>query len=121
MRSHRSLLLAALALVLLAFVAPTAGAKTFTWLCRPGLPDNPCTGPLTASIIDANEKVTRIEHTPAVSNQPIDCFYVYPTVSSQPGITADLSTDPEQIAVAQQQAQRFKTDCKLYAPIYRQL
>src|SRR4051795_4595524 len=109
MRSHRSLLLAALALVLLAFVAPTAGAKTFTWLCRPGLPDNPCTGPLTASVLDAKLNVVRTEHMPGPAPRPIDCFYAYPTVSSQPTITADLSTDPEQIAVAQQQAQRFKS------------
>lgn len=109
------------ALLLLAVAASAASAKTFTWLCRPGLPDNPCTGSLTASVLDAKLNVVRTEHMPLPTNQHIDCFYVYPTVSSQPTITADLSTDPEQIAIAQQQAQRFKSVCKLYAPIYRQL
>src|SRR3954447_4111162 len=108
-------------LLLLAAFASSASAKSFTWLCRPGLPDNPCTGSLTASVLDAKLNVVRTEHMPVPANQPIDCFYVYPTVSSQPTITADLSTDPEQIAVAQQQAQRFKSVCKLYAPIYKQL
>jgi hypothetical protein len=110
-----------LALLLLAVAAPSAGAKSFDWLCRPGLPDNPCTGPLTASAVNPAGDTLRVERTPARSDQAIDCFYVYPTVSSQPGVNADLSTDPEQIAIAQQQAQRFKTDCKIYAPIYRQL
>jgi len=118
MRSHRVLLLGLLAL---AAAAPAADAKTFEWLCRPGLQDNPCTGPLTASVLSPANKVLRTERTPAPGGQPIDCFYVYPTVSSQPTVNADLSTDPEQIASAQQQAQRFKTNCKIYAPIYRQL
>ncbi|MFL5844398.1 MAG: DUF3089 domain-containing protein [Solirubrobacteraceae bacterium] len=118
MRCHRLVLLALLAA---AAAAPSAGAKSFDWLCRPGMVDNPCTGSLTASIINTDGEVVGEERTAARTDQAVDCFYVYPTVSSQPGANADLSTDPEQIAIAQQQAQRFKTDCKIYAPIYRQL
>jgi hypothetical protein len=58
--------------------------------------------------------------TPAV-DPPVDCFYVYPTVSGQQTENADLSIDPEQTAVAVQQASRFSQVCKVYAPIYRQL
>ncbi|MCW2991288.1 MAG: hypothetical protein JWM73_1882, partial [Solirubrobacterales bacterium] len=118
MRSHRVLLLA---LVLVGVAAPSAGAKTFDWLCRPGIVDNPCTGPLTATAVDPAGNVLRTERTPVTGPHAIDCFYVYPTVSSQPTVNADLSTDPEQIAIAQQQAQRFKQRCRIFAPIYRQL
>lgn len=121
MRHPRVLLLALLALAAAAPAADAQEAGTFDWLCRPGMQDNPCTGSLTASAVDPDGTVLRTERVPAPGGQDVDCFYVYPTVSSQPTVNADLSTDPEQIAIAQQQAQRFKQNCKLYAPIYRQL
>lgn len=122
MRVPRLLFLGLLALAAAAPAAASAAeAKTFDWLCRPGMQDNPCTGPLIASKVDAAGRVLRTERTPAPGGQAVDCFYVYPTVSSQPTANADLATDPEQIAIAQQQAQRFKTNCKIYAPIYEQL
>ncbi len=46
---------------------------------------------------------------------------MYPTVSGQPTTNADKSIDPEQIAIARYQAARFSTQCRVYAPIYRQL
>ena len=50
------------------------------------------------------------------SNPPIDCFYVYPTVSPQPGILANLQIDPAETSVAEAQASRFSEDCRVYAP-----
>ncbi|HEY7948814.1 MAG TPA: DUF3089 domain-containing protein [Acidimicrobiales bacterium] len=44
---------------------------------------------------------------------PIDCFYVYPTVSAQPAVNADLTVDPEETAVAVAQASRFSTACRI--------
>jgi hypothetical protein len=61
------------------------------------------------------------ERTPVRGTPRIDCFYVYPTVSSQPTTNADLSIDPEEIAIARYQAQRFRQRCRIYAPVYRQL
>lgn len=121
--SPRPLLVLALALLAGALLAPSAQAeKTFGWLCRPDhLTDNPCTGSLTATRVDVDGKPVGRETKPVPAHQPIDCFYVYPTVSSQPTTNADLSIDPEQIAIAQQQANRFKESCKIYAPVYRQL
>jgi hypothetical protein len=55
------------------------------------------------------------------ASPPIDCFYVYPTVSAQPGILANLHVDPTEIAVARAQASRFSQVCKVYAPVYPQL
>jgi pimeloyl-ACP methyl ester carboxylesterase len=90
------------------------------WLCRPGLADNPCESDLTTTVVAADGTSTTEEASPA-KDPPIDCFYVYPTVSGQTTVNADLSIDPEQKAVAVQQASRFSQVCKVYAPMYRQL
>jgi hypothetical protein len=89
-------------------------------LCRPGLADNPCESDLTATVISTDGSGTVEEATPA-EDPPIDCFYVYPTVSGQPGPNATLEVQPEETAVAVHQAARFSEVCKVYAPIYRQL
>ncbi len=51
----------------------------------------------------------------------IDCFYVYPTVSTQTTANANLTIDPQETAVAKAQASRFSQACAVYAPMYRQL
>jgi hypothetical protein len=55
------------------------------------------------------------------ASPPIDCFYVYPTVSDQPTGNADLSIGFSQILVAEAQASPFSQVCKVYAPVYRQI
>ncbi len=90
------------------------------WLCRPGQSDDPCTANLTATLIRANGKREVQRVTPA-KGPPIDCFYVYPTVSRQKTPNADLHIDPEETAVAIAQASRFSQVCKVYAPMYPQL
>jgi len=119
--------LAALVAALLAVVvagmlalAGSADAKT-VWLCKPGLKHNPCDTSGTATAIKADgttsvERVAKPRKTP-----PIDCFYVYPTVSAQKTAVADLHIDAEQTAIAIQQASRFSSLCRVYAPVYRQL
>jgi hypothetical protein len=52
---------------------------------------------------------------------PIDCFYVYPTVSGQPGGNANLQIEASETFVARAQASRFSSVCRVYAPMYRQL
>jgi hypothetical protein len=120
MRSHR-LPICLLVLAVLAVAAPAAGAKTFGWLCKPGLKSNPCGGSLSASVVDASGAVLRTEKTKVPAKHAVDCFYVYPTVSSQPTVNADLKIDPEQIAIAKYQASRFSQNCTIYAPVYKQL
>jgi pimeloyl-ACP methyl ester carboxylesterase len=90
------------------------------WLCRPGLENNPCETDLTATLIAADGSKTT-EPFGVDRDRPIDCFYVYPTVSGQETMNANLNIDPEQTAIAVQQAARFSPVCKVYAPIYRQL
>ncbi|MGZ6709058.1 MAG: DUF3089 domain-containing protein [Solirubrobacteraceae bacterium] len=112
--------LAALLLIAAATAATPAAAPAATptrWLCLPGRP-SPCTASLTTTNFAAGG---RVERTPIARRAPIDCFYVYPTVSSRPTVNAPLTIDPEQRAVAVQQASRFSQDCRVFAPVYRQL
>jgi hypothetical protein len=93
-------------------------ANPANWLCRPGRQDA-CTVDLDATVIraDASTRVDRFHPDP---NAPIDCFYVYPTVSRDPGVNATMAIEPEEILAVQQQFARLGAKCRLFAPIYRQ-
>jgi len=90
------------------------------WLCRPHIKNNPCESDLTTTVIHPDGKKTTRRASPA-ADPPVDCFYVYPTVSAQPTVNANLNIDPELIAVAENQAARFSQVCRMYAPVYPQL
>ena len=90
------------------------------WLCRPGLAKNPCESDLTTTVVRP-DGTTRVVHDKPAKSPPVDCFYVYPSVSGQPTVNADLSIDPELTAVAEAQASRFSQACRVFAPVYRQL
>jgi len=94
-------------------------SKPNTWLCRPGRQDA-CTVDLSTTVIDANGKLTREAFTPS-PNAPIDCFYVYPTVSNDPTPNSDMDAGPEEKSVIRAQFARFGSVCRLYAPLYRQV
>jgi hypothetical protein len=100
--------------------AASLGPDKTVWLCRPGLTNNPCAGNLDATALDANGKHTALPASPA-ADPPIDCFYVYPTVSGQKTVNANLTIDPAERAVAVAQAALFSQVCHVYAPMYRQL
>ena len=93
---------------------------TTVWLCKPGLKSNPCAGSLDATVVDAAGKSTVQPAAPA-ADPPIDCFYVYPTVSRQKTVNATLAIEAEERAVAIAQAARFSSVCRVYAPMYPQL
>ena len=103
-----------------ATVSPATEASSTVWLCRPGLADNPCESSLETTVVTADGTST-VESAVPAENPPIDCFYVYPTVSGQTTVNATLDIDPEVRAIAIQQASRFSQVCKVYAPVYRQL
>jgi len=109
----------ACALVVPALAAGSASAET-VWLCKPDVANNPCLSDETATVELGNGS-SFVEHAKPASNPPVDCFYVYPTVSSQTTQNADLKIDPEEEAVATAQASRFSQVCKVYAPMYPQL
>ena len=90
------------------------------WLCRPGQATDPCRADLTATVVPESGP-SRTETTSLPPDPPIDCFYVYPTVSGQGTVLADLHIDPAEVAVAGAQAARFSSVCRMYAPVYPQL
>ena len=110
-----------------------AAPSSTVWLCRPGLADetastssgatlvaDPCEADLGTTIVRADGSTTMVFAKPA-KHTPIDCFYVYPTVSDQSTTNADLTIDPQEIAVAEQQTSRFSQVCRVFAPMYRQV
>jgi hypothetical protein len=105
--------------VVLGLTVSPAEART-VWLCKPGTAENPCTSSLTATVTQA-DGASRTERTRIARRPAIDCFYVYPTVSGQPTTNANRRIDPEQRAIAEQQASRFSRVCRVWAPVYRQL
>lgn len=93
--------------------------KGESWLCRPGRQDA-CAVDLTTTIVAANGKLTEEKWT-ANPNAPIDCFYVYPTVSNDTTANSDMNAGPEERNVIQHQFARFGSQCRVYAPLYRQV
>jgi hypothetical protein len=90
-----------------------------TWLCRPGRQDA-CAIDLTTTVIAPDGAFAREAWT-ADPKAPIDCFYVYPTVSTDAGINSDMTADPAELNVVATQFARFGSKCRPYAPLYRQV
>jgi len=90
-----------------------------SWLCRPGQHDA-CDIDLTTTVIAADGTLSR-ESWSADPNAPIDCFYVYPTVSTDPTPNSDMIADDAERNVIRQQFARFASKCRPYAPMYRQI
>lgn len=80
---------------------------------------NPCRGGLDAVAIHADGTTTKQPFHPA-RHPPIDCFYVYPTVSGAKTDNAPLRSEPRIVATARAQAARFAAACRLFVPVYRQ-
>ena len=89
------------------------------WLCKPGIASNACDVNLDATIVKADGSTTLEKFTPN-PNAPIDCFYVYPTVSLDPFTQSDLVPGPEELNVVKAQFARLGSQCRLFAPMYRQ-
>ena len=94
-------------------------SKSESWLCRPGRKDA-CAIDLSTTIIAANGKLTR-ENWVANQKAPVDCFYVYPTVSNDATPNSDMVAGPEELNVIRAQFARFGSQCRVYAPLYRQV
>jgi len=105
--------------------APTAAqtkndySKAETWLCRPGRQDA-CAVDLTATVVNADGKLKE-EKWKANPSAPVDCFYVYPTVSTDATPNSDMNAGPEERNVVHVQFARFGSQCRVYAPLYRQV
>jgi hypothetical protein len=90
------------------------------WLCLPGRADDACgRAKEDATVVTADGIMIQQSFKPD-PDAPIDCFYVYPTVSFDKTILSDMTPGPEEYGVIQQQFARFGAKCKTYAPLYRQ-
>ncbi|HKP34017.1 MAG TPA: DUF3089 domain-containing protein [Sphingomicrobium sp.] len=99
--------------------APDYASRT-AWLCL-GASNDLCATPLPTTALNPNgygsTGLSAIAEDP-----PIDCFYVYPTVSRDQGMNSDLNPGgSEEKAAAVTQFARFASVCRTYAPIYRQM
>jgi hypothetical protein len=92
---------------------------TARWICHPDLADDTCRD-LSATEVRADGTRRPAELAPA-TDPAIDCFYVYPTVSADPGVNSDLSPGEAEISTVAAQAAPFASTCRVFAPAYRQL
>ena len=102
--------------------APVAAAPDYAmpadWACRPGA-ETACTTGLDAIIVSSDGQ--RLPQAFVAARDPaIDCFYVYPTVSLEPSNYSDLAPSPEVMKTVRAQAGRLASQCRLFAPLYRQ-
>jgi Protein of unknown function (DUF3089) len=100
--------------------AAAVSAKRTVWLCQPALERNPCMGELDTTVVGPGGSISKIENSRG-GTPPVDCFYVYPTVSGQRTLNANRRIEPEQRSVARFQASRFSGSCRIFAPMYRQV
>ncbi|MBL7522909.1 DUF3089 domain-containing protein [Frankia sp. CNm7] len=99
--------------------ADVAVAHPTVWVCRPGTVNDNCAFGLDTTVVGPIGSPS-IESFQAASKPPLDCFYVYPTVSRAPLANAPLRATPTEIAVVRAQAARFATTCRVFAPVYQQ-
>ncbi len=94
-------------------------SSTQSWLCRP---DHlgACDVDLSTTVLKSNGQ-SEVERAVVNPKAAIDCFYVYPTVSTDTTDNSDLTPDQAERTVARLQFARFGTQCRLFAPVYRQV
>ncbi len=91
------------------------------WLCRGADTSlNACDVDMSTTIVAADGTLSG-ETWAANPSAPIDCFYVYPTVSLDPTRYSDLVAGPEEFSVVHRQFARFASHCRVFAPMYRQV
>lgn len=98
---------------------PNDYSKPETWLCLPGRADPCSTQDLTTTVIAA-DGTTMVEPFAPAKDLAIDCFYVYPTISTDRTPNSDMTLDDEPRVAAVHFA-RFSSVCRTFAPLYRQV
>ncbi|MEO7634775.1 MAG: DUF3089 domain-containing protein [Sphingomicrobium sp.] len=89
------------------------------WLCLPGRADV-CSTPLATTALNPGG-YGATGRTSIAAAPPVDCFYVYPTVSSDEGLNSDLNAGRDERLAAETQFARFASVCRPFAPVYRQM
>lgn len=103
---------------------PLDYANNANWLCRPGLERDVC----RSADLDATSVLpdgsTRVVHGPAPAPSPsYDCFYLYPTAAFdfRVGNVSAASLRGRAVDPVLAQAARFRGQCRLFVPLYRQI
>jgi hypothetical protein len=96
-----------------------AHSHSTVWLCPPKKAGDPCASNLTTTVVTASGSQI-VQAVQPAAKTAFDCFYVYPTVSTQKSANANLQIQPAEIGVAMQQASPFSQVCRVWAPMYRQ-
>lgn len=90
------------------------------WICRPDTTDDLCDGDLDATVVEADGTLT-VEPFERAEDPAVDCFYVYPTISRDETAFSDWEwSDDEEGWTVLNQAARLQSQCRLFAPVYRQ-
>jgi hypothetical protein len=101
--------------------SPHRAASGTVWLCSPGQAADPCTTSRAATAVTGRGATSLSLARTSSAASHFDCFYVYPTVSTEPGVNADLTVQAAERAAAVVQASRFSQRCTVWAPMYRQV
>jgi hypothetical protein len=99
--------------------SPPPDAAGVVWLCRSGVLPDPCVQSVDVTSVSSTGALQVVDHSNAVSPK-FDCFYVYPTVSTQTTDNANLKVQAGEIGAAISQASPFSQVCRVYAPMYKQ-
>jgi DUF3089 family protein len=94
-------------------------AQDSTWLCLPSRQDV-CSTSLPTTALNPNGYGSNGLSTVA-NDPPVDCFYVYPTVSNDQGLNSDMNAGREEKLATETQFARFASVCRPFVPIYRQM
>src|SRR5215213_11665528 len=94
-------------------------SKDSAWLCLPGRSDT-CSTPLATTALNPNGYGSN-GRSEVARDPPLDCFYVYPTVSNDQGLNSDLNAGREEKPAVDSQFARFASVCRTFAPVYRQM
>ena len=90
------------------------------WVCRPDLADV-CDSGLESTVVNADGSLSSEPWAPDPA-APIDCFYLYPTISRDRSANSDLVPSPnEEGFAALNQVARLGSSCRVFAPVYRQI
>ena len=90
------------------------------WLCSPA-DDAPCFDDLDTTIVNA-DGTTEVEKFEPATDPAVDCFYVYPTISKDETLNSDFNAaDDEELLAARHQVARLGSECRVFAPVYRQI
>lgn len=98
------------------------------WLCLPER-DDPCSieGLSVAEVNPGGVTVSSLAESGGeaggsadTTEPPVDCFYVYPTVSLDEGPISDWNASDEEAWAARMQAAPLSRSCRVFAPVYRQ-